>query len=94
MHWAITSLGDHLPSPYTGEIDSHAERHRQIVDLAVEAEHLGARSVPLGEHHFCDVRFSDIDFYDLSISPILHLQINSFTTTVSVTCPFAFLHSF
>lgn len=54
MHWAITSLGDHLPSPYTGEIDSHAERHRQIVDLAVEAEHLGARSVHLGEHHFCD----------------------------------------
>jgi alkanesulfonate monooxygenase SsuD/methylene tetrahydromethanopterin reductase-like flavin-dependent oxidoreductase (luciferase family) len=54
MQWALTTLGDHLPNPHTGEIGSQADRHRQIVDLAIEAERLGARSVHLGEHHFCD----------------------------------------
>lgn len=54
MQWALTSLGDHLPNPHTGEIGSQVERHNQIVDLAIEAERLGARSVHLGEHHFCD----------------------------------------
>ncbi|MGI9623066.1 MAG: LLM class flavin-dependent oxidoreductase [Acidimicrobiales bacterium] len=52
--WALTSLGDHLPDPKTGAQMSQGDRHRQIIDLAVEAEHLGARSVHIGEHHFCD----------------------------------------
>lgn len=53
-NWALTTLGDHLPNPHTGEIGSQADRHNQMVDLAIEAERLGARSVHLGEHHFCD----------------------------------------
>jgi alkanesulfonate monooxygenase SsuD/methylene tetrahydromethanopterin reductase-like flavin-dependent oxidoreductase (luciferase family) len=54
MSWALTSLGDHLPHPTTGERISQPDRHRQLIDLAVEAERLGARSIHLGEHHFCD----------------------------------------
>lgn len=54
MQWAITSLGDHLPNPYSGAIGTQADRHRQLIDLAVVAESLGARSIHLGEHHFCD----------------------------------------
>ena len=43
---------DHLPNPHTGEIGNQVDR--QIVDLAIDAERLGARSVHLGEHHVCD----------------------------------------
>ena len=55
MEFALLSLGDHLPDPFSGrrELDQ-AARHRQIVELGVSAEEWGFDAVWLGEHHFCD----------------------------------------
>ena len=41
MRAGLLILGDHLPNPHTGVKSTSAERHRQIVDLAVRAEALG-----------------------------------------------------
>ena len=48
----LLSLGDHIPDPLTGRLCTQQERHRDIIDLAVEAEALGFDSVWIGEHHF------------------------------------------
>jgi luciferase family oxidoreductase group 1 len=63
MELGLLVLGDQLPNPHTGERLSEAERHRQIVELAVRGEELGLRSVWLGEHHGCD--------YILSSPPVV-----------------------
>ena len=63
MRAGLLILGDHLPNPHTGVKSTSAERHRQIVDLAVRAEALGFDSVWLGEHHLCD--------YVLSSPPVV-----------------------
>ena len=55
MEFALLSLGDHLPDPSTGRLElTQAGRHRQIVELGVQAEECGFDAVWLGEHHFCD----------------------------------------
>jgi alkanesulfonate monooxygenase SsuD/methylene tetrahydromethanopterin reductase-like flavin-dependent oxidoreductase (luciferase family) len=63
MECGLLVLGDHLPNPHTGERLSQAERHRQIVELAVRGEEIGLGSVWLGEHHGCD--------YILSSPPVV-----------------------
>ncbi len=68
----MTSLGDHLPNPHTGERISQVARHRQLIDLGVEAERLGARAFHLGEHHFCDYIVS---------SPVVLLSAVAMRTT-------------
>jgi alkanesulfonate monooxygenase SsuD/methylene tetrahydromethanopterin reductase-like flavin-dependent oxidoreductase (luciferase family) len=59
----LLSLGDCLPDPHTGVAQTAAQRHRSIVESAVQAEALGFGSVWLGEHHGCD--------YILSSPPVV-----------------------
>src|SRR5262245_65855150 len=63
MREGLLVLGGHLPNPHTGEKTTSAQRHRQIVEIAVRAEALGFDSVWLGEHHNCD--------YILSSPPVV-----------------------
>jgi alkanesulfonate monooxygenase SsuD/methylene tetrahydromethanopterin reductase-like flavin-dependent oxidoreductase (luciferase family) len=65
-------LGDHLANPHTGVKTTPAQRHRQIVELAVRAEALGFESVWLGEHHLCD--------YVVSSPPVVLAAIAERTT--------------
>lgn len=50
----LTTLGDHLPDPRTGERIAEAQRFAQFVDLGVLADELGFAAYHVGEHHFCD----------------------------------------
>jgi alkanesulfonate monooxygenase SsuD/methylene tetrahydromethanopterin reductase-like flavin-dependent oxidoreductase (luciferase family) len=52
MEFAIVNLGDNLPHPETGVVPSDAEKHRQLIEQAVQAEALGYDAFLLGEHHF------------------------------------------
>jgi alkanesulfonate monooxygenase SsuD/methylene tetrahydromethanopterin reductase-like flavin-dependent oxidoreductase (luciferase family) len=72
MRAGLLVLGDHLPNPHTGVKTTPAQRHRQIVELAVRCEALGFDSVWLGEHHLCD--------YILSSPPIVLAAIAERTT--------------
>ena len=72
MREGLLILGDHLPNPHTGAKTTAAQRHRQIVELAVQAQALGFDSVWLGEHHLCD--------YILSSPPVVLAAIAERTT--------------
>jgi alkanesulfonate monooxygenase SsuD/methylene tetrahydromethanopterin reductase-like flavin-dependent oxidoreductase (luciferase family) len=72
MREGLLVLGDHLPNPHTGVKTTPAQRHRQIVELAVRCEALGFDSVWLGEHHLCD--------YILSSPPVVLAAIAERTT--------------
>jgi alkanesulfonate monooxygenase SsuD/methylene tetrahydromethanopterin reductase-like flavin-dependent oxidoreductase (luciferase family) len=72
MRAGLLVLGDHLPNPHTGAKTTPAQRHRQIVELAVRCEALGFDSVWLGEHHLCD--------YILSSPPVVLAAIAERTT--------------
>jgi alkanesulfonate monooxygenase SsuD/methylene tetrahydromethanopterin reductase-like flavin-dependent oxidoreductase (luciferase family) len=72
MREGLLILGDHLPDPHTGRKTTGAQRHRQIVELAVRGEALGFDSVWLGEHHLCD--------YILSSPPVVLAAIAERTT--------------
>ena len=72
MREGLLILGDHLPNPHTGAKTTPAQRHRQIVEIAVRAEALGFDSVWLGEHHLCD--------YVLSSPPVVLAAIAERTT--------------
>lgn len=75
MEFALLSLGDHLPDPATGRHEfSQAGRHRQIVELGVQAEQCGFDAVWLGEHHFCD--------YILTVPQIVLAAIGERTSRV------------
>jgi alkanesulfonate monooxygenase SsuD/methylene tetrahydromethanopterin reductase-like flavin-dependent oxidoreductase (luciferase family) len=50
----LTTLGDHLPDPRTGERITEEQRFGQFVDLGVVADDLGFAAYHVGEHHFCD----------------------------------------
>jgi alkanesulfonate monooxygenase SsuD/methylene tetrahydromethanopterin reductase-like flavin-dependent oxidoreductase (luciferase family) len=54
MRVGVTTLGDHMADPKTGEKLSTGERFRQFVELGVQAEQLGFDSFHIGEHHFCE----------------------------------------
>ncbi|MGB5757157.1 MAG: LLM class flavin-dependent oxidoreductase, partial [Acidimicrobiales bacterium] len=71
------SLGDLLPDPATGTTVSEAQRHRSLVDQAVQAERLGFTSIHLGEHHFSD--------YMLSAPPVVLAAIGERTTTLRLS---------
>ncbi len=70
----LLSLGDCLPDPHTGVLPTAAQRHRAIVESAVQAEALGFGSVWLGEHHGCD--------YILSSPPVVLAAIAERTRTL------------
>ena len=74
MREGLLTLGDHLPDPESGRKTTHAERHRQIVELGVRAEELGFDSVWLGEHHLCD--------YILSCPPVVLAAIGERTSQI------------
>jgi len=50
----LLTLGDWIADPHTGARLTHAQRHRQIVEMAVDGEALGFDSVWIGEHHLCE----------------------------------------
>lgn len=54
MNVGLLTLGDWLADPATGHRPSEAQRHRQLVEQAVQAEEAGFTAVHLGEHHFSD----------------------------------------
>jgi alkanesulfonate monooxygenase SsuD/methylene tetrahydromethanopterin reductase-like flavin-dependent oxidoreductase (luciferase family) len=72
MREGLLILGDHLPNPHTGAKTTSAQRHRQIVEIAVRGEALGFDSVWLGEHHLCD--------YILSSPPVVLAAIAARTS--------------
>ena len=54
MEVGVVALGDNRPDPLTGRPRTPAEHHREVLDLAVQAEALGFDSFHVGEHHGCD----------------------------------------
>jgi alkanesulfonate monooxygenase SsuD/methylene tetrahydromethanopterin reductase-like flavin-dependent oxidoreductase (luciferase family) len=52
MEFGLLLLGDNLANPVTGEQRTRAERHRQIIEVAVRASRLGIDVISLGEHRF------------------------------------------
>ena len=73
----LLTLGDWLTDPSTGAPVSEADRHRSIVEQAVEAEAAGFVSVHLGEHHFSD--------YILSSPPVVLAAIAERTSTLRLS---------
>lgn len=73
----LMSLGDLLPHPVTGLVETERARHRSLVAQAVLAEELGFSSVHLGEHHFCD--------YMLSSPPVVLAAIGERTSTIKLS---------
>lgn len=71
------TLGDLLPDPTTGAVRSEGQRHRHIVDQAVQAERLGFTAVHIGEHHFSD--------YVVSSPPVLLSAIGAKTSTLRLS---------
>lgn len=71
------SLGDLLPHPGTGRTASEGERHRSLVEQAVQAEERGFTSVHLGEHHFSD--------YMLSAPPVVLSAIGERTSRLQLS---------
>lgn len=74
MKQGLLILGDSLPDPESGARLTHAQRHRQIVEMSVDSEALGFDSVWLGEHHLCD--------YILSAPPVVLAAIAERTRTL------------
>lgn len=52
MEFGLLMLGDNLANPVTGNRRTPAERHRQIIELAVRASGRGIDVISLGEHRF------------------------------------------
>ena len=77
LEFGLMSLGDLLPDPATETTVSEAQRHRSLVDQAVQAERLGFTSIHLGEHHFSD--------YMLSAPPVVLAAIGERTTTLRLS---------
>lgn len=51
MELGITTFAETYPDPRTGEIISHGERLRQVLDEIVLAEQVGLEVYGVGEHH-------------------------------------------
>ncbi len=51
MELGITTFAETHPDPATGEVISHAERLRQVIEEAVVAEQVGLDVYGIGEHH-------------------------------------------
>ncbi|MGH1487934.1 MAG: LLM class flavin-dependent oxidoreductase [Acidimicrobiales bacterium] len=77
LEFGLMSLGDLLPHPTSGEIATEAQRHRSLVDQAVQAERIGFTSVHLGEHHFSD--------YMLSSPPVVLAAIGERTSDLKLS---------
>lgn len=77
MDVGLLTLGDLCTDPSTGRRATPAERHAQIVDEAVLAEHCGFTSVHLGEHHFSE--------YILSAPTVVLGAIAARTTTIRLS---------
>ncbi len=77
LEFGLMSLGDLLPDPATEVAVSEADRHRSLVDQAVQAERLGFASIHLGEHHFSD--------YMLSAPPVVLAAIGERTTDIRLS---------
>ena len=73
----LMTLGDLLTDPTTGRRCTEGERHRHIVDQAVQAERLGFTAVHIGEHHFSD--------YIVSAPPVLLSAIGAKTTDLQLS---------
>lgn len=73
----LLSLGDVLPDPATGTLPSDAQRHRSIVERAVEAEALGFDLVHIGEHHGSG--------YQTSSPPVVLAAIGERTTRLRLS---------
>jgi probable LLM family oxidoreductase len=58
MEIGITTFGETYPDPHTGELVSHGERIRQLIDEAVLAEQVGLDYYGIGEHHRSDFAVS------------------------------------
>ena len=54
MEIGVITLGDNRPDPLTGRQRTASEHHREVLDLAVQAEALGFDTFHVGEHHGCD----------------------------------------
>lgn len=77
LETGLMTLGDLLPDPTTGHRCTEGERHRHIVDQAVQAERLGFTAVHIGEHHFSD--------FIVSAPPVLLSAIGARTTTLKLS---------
>ncbi|MGI9596965.1 MAG: LLM class flavin-dependent oxidoreductase [Acidimicrobiales bacterium] len=77
MELGLMSLGDLLPDPATGIAVSEAERHRSLIDQAIQAERLGFAAIHLGEHHFSD--------YMLSAPPVVLAAIGERTSSLQLS---------
>lgn len=77
LELGLMSLGDLLAHPTTGHRITEAERHRSLVDQAIQAERLGFTSVHLGEHHFSD--------YMLSAPPVVLAAIGERTSDLKLS---------
>ncbi|MEM9650487.1 MAG: LLM class flavin-dependent oxidoreductase [Actinomycetota bacterium] len=73
----LMTLGDLLADPTSGHRQTEGERHRHIVDQAVQAERLGFTAVHIGEHHFSN--------YIVSAPPVVLSAIGARTTTLTLS---------